>query len=214
MLRKENILLVDDDIGILELLQRHLQSMNYHTYKAVSVKEAVRILKDTYIDLLITDIQMPEVDGLQLLKFTNEHYPEIPKLVVTGYPSVSGTLEGIKSGAMDYLTKPFTKQELKESVEKAFIHGAEKKKKKRPVPQKEEYGGMIGSSSRFQEVTELIDRVKNNKATVLIQGESGTGKELVARAIHYSGKYARTPFIAVNCGAIPENLQESELFAM
>lgn len=212
MLRKENILLVDDDIGILELLQRHLQSMNYHTYKAVSVKEAVRILKDTYIDLLITDIQMPEVDGLQLLKFTNEHYPELPKLVVTGYPSVSGTLEGIKSGAIDYLTKPFTKQELKESVEKAFIHGAEKKKKKRPVPQKEEYGGMIGSSSRFQEVTELIDRVKNNKATVLIQGESGTGKELVARAIHYSGKYARTPFIAVNCGAIPENLQESELF--
>ncbi|MBC6998016.1 sigma-54 dependent transcriptional regulator [Cytophaga sp. FL35] len=212
MLRKENILLVDDDIGILELLQRHLQSMNYHTYKAVSVKEAVRILKDTYIDLLITDIQMPEVDGLQLLKFTNEHYPEMPKLVVTGYPSVSGTLEGIKSGAMDYLTKPFTKQELKESVEKAFIHGAEKKKKKRPAPQKEEYGGMIGSSEKFLEVIELIDRVKNNKATVLIQGESGTGKELVARAIHYSGKYARTPFIAVNCGAIPENLQESELF--
>lgn len=212
MLRKENILLVDDDIGILELLQRHLQSMNYHTYKAVSVKEAVRILKDTYIDLLITDIQMPEVDGLQLLKFTNEHYPEMPKLVVTGYPSVSGTLEGIKSGAMDYLTKPFTKQELKESVEKAFFHGAEKKKKKRPAPQKEEYGGMIGSSEKFLEVIELIDRVKNNKATVLIQGESGTGKELVARAIHYSGKYARTPFIAVNCGAIPENLQESELF--
>ena len=212
MLRKENILLVDDDIGILELLQRHLQSMNYHTYKAVSVKEAVRILKDTYIDLLITDIQMPEVDGLQLLKFTNEHYPEMPKLVVTGYPSVSGTLEGIKSGAIDYLTKPFTKQELKESVEKAFIHGAEKKKKKRPAPQKEEYGGMIGSSEKFLEVIELIDRVKNNKATVLIQGESGTGKELVARAIHYSGKYARTPFIAVNCGAIPENLQESELF--
>lgn len=85
-LHKENILLVDDDIDILELLQRHLQSMNYHTYKAVSVKEAIYILKDTFIDLLITDIQMPEVDGLQLLRFANEHYPEMPKLVVTATP--------------------------------------------------------------------------------------------------------------------------------
>lgn len=85
-LRKENILIVDDDIDILELLQRHLKSMDYHSYKAVSVKEALFILKDTFIDLLITDIQMPEIDGLQLLKFANEHYPEIPKLVVTGYP--------------------------------------------------------------------------------------------------------------------------------
>ncbi|NNE76357.1 MAG: response regulator, partial [Pricia sp.] len=89
-LRKENILLVDDDIDILELLQRHLQSMEYHTYKAVSVKEALYILKDTFIDLLITDIQMPEIDGIQLLKFTDEHYPEMPKLVITGYPSVHG----------------------------------------------------------------------------------------------------------------------------
>ena len=88
MLQKENILLVDDDINILELLQRHLQSMNYHTYKAVSVKEALHVMKDTFIDLLITDIQMPEVDGLQLLKFADEHYPEVPQLVITGYPSV------------------------------------------------------------------------------------------------------------------------------
>ncbi|HET8736498.1 MAG TPA: response regulator, partial [Pricia sp.] len=107
-LRKENILLVDDDINILELLQRHLQSLDYHTYKAVSVKEAVQILKDTFIDLLITDIRMPEIDGLQLVKFADDHYPEIPKLVITGYPSVDGALETIKSGATDYLTKPFT----------------------------------------------------------------------------------------------------------
>ncbi|MAU72739.1 MAG: sigma-54-dependent Fis family transcriptional regulator [Pseudozobellia sp.] len=213
MLRKENILLVDDDIGILELLQRHLQSLNYHTYKAVSVKEAVRILKDTFIDLLITDIQMPEVDGLQLLKFTNEHYPEMPKLVVTGYPSVSGTLEGIKTGAIDYLTKPFTKQELKEAVENAFAHAKSQNQSVKKFPSTMPiYEGMIGDSEGFKKVTELIERVKNNKATVLITGESGTGKELVARAIHYSGKYARSPFVAVNCGAIPENLQESELF--
>ncbi|CAM3333404.1 sigma-54-dependent transcriptional regulator [Zobellia roscoffensis] len=214
MLKRENILLVDDDINILELLQRHLQSMNYHTYKAVSVKEALYILKDTFIDLLITDIQMPEVDGLQLLKFSDEHYPEIPKLVITGYPSVDGALEVIKSGAIDYLTKPFTKEELRLAVEKAFAHGESRKniRPKKTNGNRTLHSEMIGESAAFQEITDVIDRVKDNKATVLIQGESGTGKELVARAIHYSGKFSRAPFIAVNCGAIPENLLESELF--
>ncbi len=213
-LHKENILIVDDDIDILELLQRHLKSMDYHTYKAISVKEALFILKDTVIDLLITDIQMPEVDGLQLLKFTNEHYPKMPKLVVTGYPSVDGALEVIKTGATDYLTKPFTKNELKLAVEKAFAHGSGHSS---PAPRKKAsqntmYPDMVGTSEAFYKVTTIIDRVKDNKATVLIHGESGTGKELVARAIHYSGKFARAPFIAVNCAAIPENLQEAELF--
>ena len=213
-LRKENILIVDDDIDILELLQRHLQSMDYHTYKAVSVKEALFILKDTFIDLLITDIQMPEIDGLQLLKFANEHYPEIPKLVVTGYPSVEGTLEVIKSGATDYLTKPFTKLELKEAVEKALKQNTSRKKLvPKAVNQKPNiYADMVGESEAFRKVTNIIERVKDNKATVIVTGESGTGKELVARAIHYSGKFSREPFIAVNCAAIPENLQEAELF--
>ncbi|WP_027064510.1 sigma-54-dependent transcriptional regulator [Maribacter sp. Hel_I_7] len=213
-LRKENILIVDDDIDILELLQRHLQSMDYHTYKAVSVKEALFILKDTFIDLLITDIQMPEIDGLQLLKFANEHYPEIPKLVVTGYPSVEGTLEVIKSGATDYLTKPFTKSELKEAIDKALSQNTTRKKSKSNTIRSTSniYSDMVGKSTAFRKVTNIIDRVKDNKATVIVTGESGTGKELVARAIHYSGKFSREPFIAVNCAAIPENLQEAELF--
>lgn len=213
-LRKENILIVDDDIDILELLQRHLKSMDYHTYKAVSVKEALFILKDTFIDLLITDIQMPEIDGLQLLKFANEHYPEMPKLVVTGYPSVDGALEVIKSGAIDYLTKPFTKQELKQSIEKAFDHSTEQVRPKlnKGISTRNMYADMVGESEAFHKVSNIIERVKDNKATVLIKGESGTGKELVARAVHYSGKFSRAPFIAVNCGAIPENLQEAELF--
>ena len=213
-LHKENILLVDDDIDILELLQRHLQSMDYHTYKAVSVKEALHILKDTYIDLLITDIQMPEVDGLQLVKFADENYPEIPKLVITGYPSVDGALAVIKSGAIDYLTKTFTQEELKTAVLKSFKSGIKRKRNQLPlsVVQGRGYADMIGTSEAFQRITDIIDRVKNNKATVLIQGESGTGKELVARAIHYSGQFSRAPFVAVNCGAIPENLLEAELF--
>ncbi|SIQ42721.1 sigma-54-dependent transcriptional regulator [Maribacter ulvicola] len=213
-LRKENILIVDDDIDILELLQRHLQAMDYHTYKAVSVKEALFILKDTFIDLIITDIQMPEIDGLQLLKFANEHYPEIPKLVVTGYPSIEATLEVIKSGATDYLTKPFTKAELKEAIEKALTQNTFRKKTKSTptTSDKYPYSDMVGESEAFKKVTNIIERVKDNKATVIVTGESGTGKELVARAIHYSGKFSREPFIAVNCAAIPENLQEAELF--
>lgn len=214
-LHKENILIVDDDIGILELLTRRLKDLNFHVFKAISVKEAVFILKDTPIDLLITDIQMPEVDGVQLLKFANEHYPNMPKLVVTGYPSVDGALEVVKSGAMDYLTKPFTKEELKTAVDRALSQGRKTDKPSSSATKirvDAHFKEMVGESVAFDQVKTIVDRVKNNRATVLINGESGTGKELVARAIHYSGKYAKKPFVAVNCGAIPENLQEAELF--
>lgn len=210
---KENILIVDDDIHILELLQRHLHSLNYHTFRAISVEQALQILKESDIDLLITDIQMPEVDGLQLLKYTAEHYPQLPKLVITGFPSVEGALDVIRSGATGYLTKPFTKEELKLAVQKSFANN----RKKRPRPKSRPgegigNGGMTGSSEAFMRIMDTVDRLKDNRATVLIQGESGTGKELVARAIHYSGKYSRAPFIAVNCAAIPQDLLEAELF--
>ncbi|MGQ3679097.1 sigma-54-dependent transcriptional regulator [Tenacibaculum discolor] len=212
-LKKENILIVDDDVHILELLHRHLQSWNYHTYKAVSVKEAVTILRDTPIDLLITDLKMPEVDGFELVKFVSEHYPKLPKLIVTGYPSVQDSLEAIKSGVAAYLTKPFTKNELKTAMDDALSKsGISKKSAAQKKEKKDFYGDMIGASEKINEIFQIIDRVKNNKATVSIKGESGTGKELVARAIHYEGKFAKGPYIAVNCGAIPENLLESELF--
>ncbi|MFD1160928.1 sigma-54-dependent transcriptional regulator [Hwangdonia seohaensis] len=213
-LRKENILIVDDDVDILELIQRHLQSWNYHTFKAMSVKEAVTILRDTKIDLLITDLKMPEIDGSELIKFVSEHYPKLPKLVVTGYPSFQDALSTIKSGAVDYLTKPFTKDELKAAIDHSLL--TSEKDPRKPVNVSKEkngvYGEIIGNSEKINKIIEIIERVKNNKATVFIKGESGTGKELVARAIHYQGKFARAPFIAVNCGGIPENLLEAELF--
>ncbi|MCH2489235.1 MAG: sigma-54 dependent transcriptional regulator [Flavobacteriales bacterium] len=214
--KKENILIVDDDIHILELLQRHLQSWNFHSYKAVSVKEAVQILRDTKIDLLITDLKMPEIDGTELIKFVSEHYPALPKLVITGYPSVQDSLSAIKSGVVDYLTKPFTKEELSSAIEKSL--GSKDISSKKPVSAKaidqkgDAYGDIIGNSEKINEVIQIIERVKDNKATIFIKGESGTGKELVARAIHYQGKFSRAPFVAVNCGGIPENLLESELF--
>ncbi|WP_285649732.1 sigma-54 dependent transcriptional regulator [Allomuricauda sp. NBRC 101325] len=214
MLKKENILLVDDDIHILELLQRHLESMDFHTFKAVSVKEALYILKDTPVDLLITDVNMPEINGIELVKYTAEHFPNMPKLVVTGFPSAEDAFSVFKSGVTDYLTKPFTKKELAEAVKKSLA--SVKPKKDKAVGQLNKssngYTDMIGQSEAFQKVTEIIDRVKDNRATILVRGESGTGKELVARAIHYSGKFARSPFVAVNCAAIPENLLEAELF--
>jgi DNA-binding NtrC family response regulator len=212
--KKENILIVDDDVQILELLHRHLQSWNYHAYKAISVREAVAILKDTPIDLLITDLKMPEVDGFELIKFVSEHYPKLPKLIITGYPDIQDSLAAIKSGVAAYLTKPFTKEELKSAFDKSLINSNTKSQKSNQNLQNtgKGYGNMIGASEKIQQVFQIIERVKDNKATIFIKGESGTGKELVARSIHYQGKYARAPFIAINCGGIPENLLEAELF--
>ncbi|OEY73270.1 sigma-54-dependent transcriptional regulator [Salegentibacter salarius] len=211
-IRKENLLIVDDDYDMLEVLDRHLKQENYHTYKAGSVMEAIDILKHSSIDLLITDLQMPGMNGMELVKYVDDHYPEIPKLVITGYPSIDNALTAIKSGALDYLPKPFTKTELLTSVKKSLVNRTSAKKTSSTNEIRANYGGMVGSSAKFEELVDIIERVKNNRATILIRGESGTGKELVARAIHYKGSFAQNPFIAVNCGAIPENLLESELF--
>ena len=211
-IRKENLLIVDDDFDMLEVLDRHLKQENYHTYKAGSVMEAIDILKHSSIDLLITDLQMPGMNGMELVKYVDDHYPEIPKLVITGYPSIDNALTAIKSGALDYLPKPFTKTELLTSVKKSLVNRTSVKSSTTTKENRSTYGGMVGSSAKFEELVDIIERVKNNRATILIRGESGTGKELVARAIHYKGSFAQNPFVAVNCGAIPENLLESELF--
>jgi DNA-binding NtrC family response regulator len=211
-IRKENLLIVDDHYDMLEVLDRHLKQENYHTYKAGSVMEAIDILKHSNIDLLITDLQMPGMNGMELVKYVDDHYPQIPKLVITGYPSIDNALIAIKSGALDYLPKPFTKTELLISVKKSLANRTSIQKSTAPNELKSNYAGMVGSSAKFEELVDIIERVKNNRATILIRGESGTGKELVARAIHYKGSFAQNPFIAVNCGAIPENLLESELF--
>ncbi|MDT0678658.1 sigma-54-dependent transcriptional regulator [Autumnicola musiva] len=212
-LKNANILIVDDDYDMLELLQRQLQDLHFHAYKAASVIEAINILKFNAVDLLITDLQMPGIGGMELIKYVEEHFSNVPKLVITGYPSVDGALSAIKSGALDYLVKPFTAEELKRAVEKSLpkksFHSEDQK---RTEVKSMVYAGIVGQSEKIEQLIDLIERVKNNRATVLIQGESGTGKELVARAIHYKGAFAANPFIAVNCGAIPEELLESELF--
>jgi two-component system response regulator HydG len=215
--KKENILIVDDNYDMLELLHRNLKAQNFHTYKASSVIEAIEILKFSKIDLLITDLQMPGINGIELIKYVQEHFPIIPKLVITGFPSVDSAVNAVKSGALDYLAKPFTNEELKKAVQN-LIDSKDKSEKSTidvktvAVENTSEYGTIVGQSQQMLQLFDLIERVKDNRATILIQGESGTGKELVARAIHDKGIFASKPFIAVNCGAIPENLIESELF--
>src|SRR5690606_27824481 len=138
---------------------------------------------------------------------------KLPKLVVTGYPSVQDSLEAIKSGVTAYLTKPFTKQELQLAVEKALTKAPNRNSIQATQTQTQRSPkDIIGTSEKINEILQIINRVKNNKATVFINGESGTGKELIARAIHYEGKFSKEPFIAVNCAGIPENLLEAELF--
>lgn len=216
-MKGESVLVVDDSLEMLELLQRQLKAMHFITFQASNVHDAIEVLKHTSVDLLITDLQMPEVNGMQLVHYVKEHYPELPVLVVTGYPSISGAVEALKSGVIDYLVKPFTQLELSQSVENCLLKN---RKEKRQVKTEENLNnpspfavlGMIGRSESMKRLAEVIQLIKNNTATVLIEGESGTGKELVARAIHYSGQRSKAPFISVNCGAIPENLLESELF--
>ena len=216
-LNKENILIVDDNYDMLEVLHRNLKAQNFHTYKASSVTEALEILMHSPIDLLITDLKMPGINGMELVKYVEEHFPNIPKLVITGVPSVDGAVNAVKSGALDYLVKPFTNEELKKAVEKSLYGQVFSKTERKPATTAASsenviYAGIVGQSREMENLIDIIERVKNNRATVLIQGESGTGKELVARAIHYKGSFAGNPFIAVNCGAIPENLLEAELF--
>lgn len=216
-MKGESVLVVDDSLEMLELLQRQLKGMDLITFRASNVPDAIELLKHTSVDLLITDLQMPEINGMQLVQYVKEHYPELPVLVVTGYPSISGAVEAVKSGVIDYLVKPFTQLELSQSVENCLQKKRKNRRESSGVDQLDNPSpfavlGMIGRSEAMKQLAELIQLIKNNSATVLIEGESGTGKELVARAIHYSGHRSKAPFISVNCGAIPENLLESELF--
>lgn len=215
-MRKENVLIVDDSIEMLEVIRRQLSARHFYTFQTTNVSDAIEILKTADIDLLITDLQMPGIDGMQLIRYVTEHYPTIPILVITGYPSVAGAVEALRSGVLDYLVKPFTQKELIQAVDQTIGKKQASRDSKNThsdytdIPVSAH--GIIGHSEKVQQLLEIIHRIREIRATVLIQGESGTGKELVAKAIHYTSKRAKAPFIAVNCGGIPESLLESELF--
>lgn len=209
-MNRKHVLIVDDSVEMLEVLRRHLVALHYHTFQATNVSDAVEILKSSAVDILVTDLQMPGINGMQLVKYAAERFPSIPVLVITGFPSVAEAVESVRNGEIQYLTKPFTREELRHALEKTA--GTAFQDTTSATSEISAEFGIVGNSPKMQAMFDVIRRVANVRVTTLIQGESGTGKELVARALHYAGKDASKPFIAVNCGAIPENLLESELF--
>jgi len=210
---KTTILVVDDDPNTLEVIQRNLAEEGYRIFSAKSVQEALEILETTSVDLVITDYKMPKVTGLDLIKHVRENYKDVEVMMITGFATIQGAVEAIKMGAEEYLTKPFTADELSMAVNRSL----EKLRLRRAGLEETHIvykapAGILGKSPRMVKVYDAIEKSAKTSATVLITGESGTGKELVARAIHYSSKRASAPFVPINCGGIPESLLESELF--
>jgi DNA-binding NtrC family response regulator len=210
---KENILVVDDAQETLEVLQRTLNSVGYIVYTASDVSEALNILDSAAIDLVITDLKMPKVDGLDLIRHVRENFRDIEVIMITGYATIESAVKAIKTGAEEYLSKPFTDEELLSSVTRTLDKLKIRKTgvAESPKLRMANYG-LLGESEALQQVFNTIEKIASSSATVLITGESGTGKELIARAIHYGSHRASAPFVPVNCGGIPEGLLESELF--
>jgi DNA-binding NtrC family response regulator len=210
---RERILVVDDAPETLELIQRNLAASGYQVLTAPDAVQAIRILDSTAVDLVITDLKMPKVSGLDLVQHVRENFKDTEIMMITGFPTVEGAVEAVKTGSQEYLTKPFTDEELLSAVKRVLeiLHARRNSQTSPPQPPSS-FGGLIGESTAVQEVFRAIKKAATAKVTILISGESGTGKELAARAIHYSSQRASAPFVPVNCGSIPENLLESELF--
>jgi len=211
--KKERILIVDDAVATLEVLQRTLTAAGYQVFTAPSVAGALEILENTTLELVITDLKMPKVSGLDLVRHVRENCKDTEVVMITGYPSIEGAVNAIKTGAEDFLAKPFTCEELLTAVQRAL----DKLKARISGHMTADHvvavhKGFIGNSKVMQEIFTAISKAATTSATVLITGESGTGKELTARAIHYGSIRSSAPFVPVNCGSIPETLLESELF--
>lgn len=216
MRKQENktyhILAVDDSMEMLELIRRNLKPHGYDIITVSCVLDAINVLESTEIDLVITDLQMPQINGIELLKHVRENYKNTGTLVITGYPSIHNAVETVKLGANEYLIKSFTQEELLSAVEKSIEVLENRKRsisKNMDVPV---ISGIIGESASMKKIFQTIEKAASLRTTILLNGETGTGKELVARAIHYGSKQASAPLITVNCAGIPENLLESELF--
>ena len=211
--QNERILVVDDSLSTLEVLQRNLTAEGYTVYKAPGVTEAIEVLEATPLDIVITDLKMPKISGMDLIRHVRENFKNTEVIMITGYPSIEGAVNAVKSGAEEFLPKPFTDQELLSAVRRALDKlKARRSEKVLSPPILEPPGGIIGQSQDMLSIFKSINKAASTTATVLITGESGTGKELVARGIHYHSKRSAAPFVPVNCGGIPETLLESELF--
>ena len=211
----ETILVVDDEKNYLLVLKELLGEEGYEVVIAQSAPEALKVFQETELDLVITDMKMPGMSGMELLDVLKEKDLHLPVIMMTAYGSVEKAVEAMKKGAYDYILKPFDNEVLKKAVAKGLAMGRVIKENRLLSGElKEKFGptDLIGNSFPVRQVRELISKVAGTKATVLISGESGTGKELVARAIHFNSPRKDKPLVSVNCSALTETLLESELF--
>ena len=209
------ILVVDDDPEMCGLLSDVLRGERFSVLTTGDSLEASRILKKEEFEVLITDLRMKGLKGLDLLEEAKKVAPLTPVIIITAFGTIESAIQAMKMGAYDYITKPFRMDEIVLTVKKALENHRLKKevvRLKKEVESRYHFHKLIGKSPAMQKIYDLIERIRDSSSNVLITGESGTGKELVARAIHYSGGRKESAFIAVNCAAIPETLLESELF--
>lgn len=215
MAKSARILIAEDEERLRRLLQMLLSTQGYELTLAADGAEALDYFTAGHYDLLITDLRMPKLDGLSLLKKVKEQSETTPVIVITAFGSIENAVEAMQLGAIDYVTKPFEEAKLNVAIERALSFGrilGENQNLRQQVEEKLNLGNMVAEAPAMKRVLECVRAVANSNANVLVYGESGTGKELVTRAIHESGQRKHGPFVAINCAAIPDNLLESELF--
>jgi two-component system NtrC family response regulator len=211
----DTVLIVDDEKNYLVVLEALLAPEGYEIMTADNAQAALGLIKDADLDLVITDMKMPGMSGMELLEASKRTKPELPVIMMTAYGTIEMAVEAMKKQAYDYITKPFQNEELKLTVQKALQNHRLIKENRlltEALSDRYQYGKIIGKSKPMLEIYDLIRKVAQSKASVLITGPSGTGKELIAKAIHYDSPRKERPFISVNCGALTETLLESELF--
>ncbi|MBM4287062.1 MAG: sigma-54-dependent Fis family transcriptional regulator, partial [Deltaproteobacteria bacterium] len=209
------ILVVDDEKNYLLVMEALFAGAGYEVFTAYSGEEALEITRRNDLDLVITDMKMPRLSGIELLEQLRQVYPDLPVVMMTAYGTVEKAVEAMKKGAFDYILKPFKNEEILLTVAKALDLRrllTENRRLRQDLEQRYRFENIVGNSKAMQSIFAMVEKVAQTRATVLLSGESGTGKELIARAIHHRSPRSQGPFISVNCGALTETLLESELF--
>ena len=215
MKQQPRIIFVDDDPNAGELMLRFSEEASYSCTVFRLPEMALEHFKKEGADLIVSDLRMPKMTGVELLQAVREHTPDIPFIIITGYANVDDAIDALRLGASDFIKKPFDMDELQILIEKTLGHHAlleENLFLKRQLSIENNSFGMIGSSKSMHEVYQLIQKISDIRCNVIIQGESGTGKELAARAIHFESQFAEKPFVVIDCGSLTDTLLESELF--
>jgi DNA-binding NtrC family response regulator len=207
-----NILVVDDDENILEVIRARLEANGYQVETCSDPLEALAVVREQECDLVVSDVRMPQIDGIEFLRRVRQLRHRVPVILLTAYGTIPSAVEAIKEGAFDYLTKPFQGKELLKTVERALGEAAKSLAGARGGPDQKHFPGVYGISQRMRDLYPLLERICATDSTVLIQGESGTGKELIAQMIHSNSSRAAERFVVLDCGAMPGSLIESELF--